>query len=271
MGAGPSALLRAGLAEFLRAAGHDVSVEWIDIDAGPLTPEPRFLVQLASTLAGRVRAAGAAGRFPIVLSGSCYAAIGITAGLDDRGLGVVWFDSHADFNTPDTTTSGFLDGMTVSMLEGACWAGLTREITGFCAVPDRDVLLVGARDLDPHERHLLERSRTVVLPPSAERDRLTDHVRSLASRVDGVYVHLDLDVLDPAEARANALAAPDGLTVQRTVVAISTIGSHLPIRAAALTAYDPAFDPDRAVCRAAQELAVAVLEAATAPPTGPSW
>ena len=72
---------------------------------------------------------------------------------------MVWFDAHADFNTPETSPSGFLDGMAVAILTGRCWRSLAAQITGFEVVPESRVALVGIRDLDPPEADALAASR----------------------------------------------------------------------------------------------------------------
>src|SRR5206468_12877100 len=99
-----------------------------------------------------VRAARAQGRFPVVLSGNCGASLGVVGGLMQarggaaaRPLGVVWMDAHGDFNTPDTSASGFLDGMSLAALVGRCWRALTLVTPGV-AVPEHHVLHLGGRD-----------------------------------------------------------------------------------------------------------------------------
>ena len=88
------------------------------------------------------------GRFPLVLAVNCFTSLGTVAGLG-RDVGVVWFDAHGDFNTPDTTTSGFLDGMGLAMLLGDGWRELRQTVEGLRPVPAEHALLVGARDIDP--------------------------------------------------------------------------------------------------------------------------
>src|SRR6478735_11713834 len=110
--------------------------------------------------AKHVHAARTARRFPVVLSGNCLAAVGVIAGLGE-GTGVIWIDAHGDFNTPQTTTRGFLDGMTLATATGKCWVELANGIEGFMPVPEDAVVLIGARDLDPGEKAALARSSIV--------------------------------------------------------------------------------------------------------------
>lgn len=195
--------------------------------------------------------------FPLVLAGNCNSSLGTVTGLHGE-IGVVWFDAHADFNTPDTTRSGFFDGFALSMLTGTGWAAL-RE--GLRAIPEENIVLVGARDLDPEEEERLRGSRIARVQPGQSLDAALD---ALSVRVRSVYVHVDLDVLDPAEGRANWYAADGGLTAGELAAAIADIGVRFSIAAAALTAYAPECDPVGAVPQAAQTIANAICAAVRA-------
>src|SRR5688572_24869496 len=98
-------------------------------------------------LAAAVAAAAAAGDLPIVIAGSCDAAAGVLAGLDRERCGVVWIDAHGDFNTPDTTVSGFFPGMTLAIVTGHCYARWWAQIGNASPVPEAHVALLGVRDL----------------------------------------------------------------------------------------------------------------------------
>jgi arginase len=266
MGAGPERLLHAGLAEEIRAMGHQVHIEQIEPgDDGP-PAEIRTAFELNRVLAGRVRSVVENGGFPVVLAGNCNTALGTLAGLGNQECGVLWFDSHGDFNTPETTTGGFLDGMALATVTGHCWRQLAAaSVPGFQPVPERNVVLLGTRDLDPLERELLADSEITTLSPAQVRTDLPHVLGELTSRTRDVYVHIDLDVLDPTEGRANALAAPDGLSVEEVRAALQRISGLFQVRAVALTAYDPSFDTDGRVCRAAFLLLRSLLAGVSAP------
>jgi len=259
MGSGPDRLLRAGLPDSLEAAGHLVEVEHISLGEDSIPAEIRSSFELNREIASRVRAAVDAGAVPIVLAGNCISAVGTLAGLSPTCCVVLWFDSHGDFNTPETTIGGFLDGMALSTVTGRCWQQLAATVQGHRPVSESDVVLLGARDLDPLEEDLLASSDVMVLSPVQVRSDLTKVLRELSSRVKDVYVHLDLDVLDPGEGRANALAAPNGLSLEEVRAALETIRADFRIRAIALTAYDPSFDPKGDLVRAAIILLHAAL------------
>jgi arginase len=254
MGSGPHGLLRGGLREHLEAAGHLVEVEEISPGESSIPAEIRTAFELNRQLAGRVRAAVEAGAIPIVLAGNCISAVGTLAGLSPTRCAVVWFDSHGDFNTPEITTGGFLDGMALATVTGRCWQELAASVQGHRAVPESDVVMVGTRDLDPLEEDLLVTSDVTVLSPSQVRSDLPSVLSELSGRVKDIYIHLDLDVLDPGEGRANALAAPDGLSLEEVRAALERIRGEFRIRAIAVTAYDPSFDPDGRLVRAAISL-----------------
>ena len=191
--------------------------------------------------------------------------MGTLAGLG-RETGAVWFDAHADLNTPETSPSGYFDGMALAMATGRCWRTLAATVPGFAPIADRDVVLVGARDIDPGERDLLAASPvTWVRAETFRRGDLATFeaaLTTLHSRVRRVYLHLDLDVHDPVEAPANTYAAPDGLSRAHVLEATRRVGARFEIAAAALAAYDPGVDPDGRTADAAIELARTVARLA---------
>jgi arginase len=296
MGRGPDALLRRGLADGLRRAGHDVEVETVGMDDVYLS-NPGFPTEVATSfsvwfrLMERVRAAKEEGRFPVVLTGNCGASLGVVGGLERarRGgaaLGVVWMDAHGDFNTPDTSASGFLDGMSLAALVGRCWRALTLLTPGL-SVPEHHVLHLGARDLDPAEAGLFAASGVRVVDVEGLRAAgpLETALTHLASRVGRLYLHVDLDVLDPRQAPANTFVAPaaerrdgggedqsadvppsaGGLAADELVTIASQVAERIRPEALTLSAYDPAADPEARMPPIALRLVRTVLaEVATA-------
>ena len=254
MGAGPEHLLNTGLEDHLRAAGHSTTLNIIEAPAEQPLAEIRTAFELNRTLAEGVRAASAAGRLPIVLAGNCNTAVGTLAGIGCEGAGVIWFDAHADYNTPETSLSGFLDGMALAIVTGRCWPKLAASVPGFEPVPEEDVLLIGARDMDPAEVKALESCPVTLFSSAQARTELGSALEALSRRVHRVYVHVDLDILDPSEGRANALAAPGGLELGELEDALALIGKKLRIGAAAFTAYDPTLDDDGRIREAAFSL-----------------
>ncbi|MBB4638242.1 arginase family protein [Longimicrobium terrae] len=168
MGAGPEALLRSGLEDHLRARGHHVATEIVEApDDGPAT-EIRTAFVLAAALRDRVRTAREAGALAVVLAGNCGSALGTVAALAEDEPLVVWMDAHGDLNTPETSRSGFLDGMALAILTGHCWAPMAASLLPRPVAEDH-VLLVGARDLDAGEQALLADSAIRLVHADAAR------------------------------------------------------------------------------------------------------
>jgi arginase len=199
MGLGPERIFEAGLRPLFNSLGVEFDSEEVVPDH-PFPAEINSAFQLASKISERVRACRKAGIFPIVLSGNCNAAVGTVSGCGAESTGIVWFDGHGEATTPETTKSGFLDGMPISILLGRAWHALAKTVPGFSPVPGNRIVLFGARALEPSERALLEESGVHQM---ATVDQLKKVMPALAKSVASVYVHVDLDVLDPSVARSN--------------------------------------------------------------------
>lgn len=257
MGAGPQALLRAGLVQKLRAAGHDV--ELVPIEGESSSDAKASAFDLCGRIARVVHAAAAGSRFPVVLSGNCISTVGALAGLSALRPGVLWLDAHGDLNTPDTSTSGFLDGMAAATCLGWCHSDETARLEGFEPVAEASFVLAGARDLDPPEAERLQRSGIRHVSVSALADPVA--AATALQDLDCVYVHLDLDVLDPSEGRANEYAAEGGVTVQQLTGLLDAAAAATRIVGLSITAYDPAHDPDGAVASAAVGIIASTIHA----------
>jgi arginase len=253
MGRGPERLVEAGLAEHLRAFGHEVVTHRIETTLAYPT-EAAVAFDLARAISARVRAAKAAAAFPLILAGNCMSSLGVVAGITGGGEppGIVWLDAHGDFNTPETTSTAFLDGMAGAVLTGRCWTAAAVSVPGFVPAREADYLLIGARDLDAAEHDLLVRSNVTVLDAAAIRAG-EPLAAALAHRSGGgVYLHVDLDVLDPDRVgTANAFAAPGGLTVEDVRAVVHAVRAGRGIAAATIAAYDPAQDASGRVAVAA--------------------
>lgn len=246
MGAGPDRLTSTGIADRLRAQGHDIEVIRLKLEE-PFRNEVGASFSLNRSLGAAVHSALGKGALPIVLTGSCLSGQGILAPAN-RHVGVIWLDAHGDFNTPDTTVTGYLDGMALAVTTGRCFRAISHSIPGFEPIPDERVLLVGARALDPLEAELLDKSRVARISAQTL-DQLPGALSKLRSAVSSVYLHLDLDVLDPSEGRANEYAEEGGLSFAQLTSAIQEIARRFQIFAVAFAAYDPAFDVDGRIAR----------------------
>jgi len=142
-------------------------------------------------------------RPPFVVSGDCTTSLGVLAGLQRAGrdVGVVWFDAHADFHTEATTTSGYLGGMPLALAAGVGTLTLPDRL-GLRPVPESRIVLVDARDTDPGEYALLEKSAVTRRPvPQLDPDDLP---------AGDLYLHVDVDVCDPEQVPELLYPAPDG-------------------------------------------------------------
>jgi arginase len=126
------------------------------------------LSALYAGLAGAVAAEAGRGGRPVVVSGDCMTALGTMSGLQRAGVqaGIVWFDAHGDVQTLETTTSGYLGGLPLRLLMGYRPELIAARL-GLRAVPERQVALVDARDLDPPEVSYLAGAAQVTAALSA--------------------------------------------------------------------------------------------------------
>jgi arginase len=211
-------------------------------------PEIARTFELNRRLAASVRDARAEGTFPIVLSRNCDCAWGATAGSSTDGPPAV-ARRACDFDVPDDNLSGFLDVMALSALTGACWQALTATIAGFQPVPERDVLLAGVRDLDDYQRQRLQQSDVAVSWGGSD-----PVLEAFDASPSSLYLHVDLDSLDPSVGQPNEFSSPDGLSLQQVLMLQrEAVEAFEPI-CAAVTAYNPDFDRDGRMANAATEI-----------------
>jgi arginase len=186
--------------------------------------------QRMASLYDQVAALVAASPTPsLVISGDCTTSLGVLAGLQRAGheIGIVWFDAHADFHTEDTTTSGYVGGMPLALAVGLGTMGLPTALR-LRPVPEQRVVLVDARDTDPGEQVLLDRS-------AVSRARVDDF--DVACLPDGpLYLHVDVDVCDPREAPGLLYPAPGGPKVAAVLDALERIAATGRIAAVGVAA-----------------------------------
>jgi arginase len=239
LAAGPPILLDA-VAQQLPAWDHTVRKAEIFVDI-PFSTEVTTSFAVARAVAEQVAAAKQQGEFPIVFTGNCNAAaLGVLSGLQED-LGVIWFDCHGDFNTPETTIGGYFDGMSLSIVAGQCWTQLAESIPGYAPVTEDKIILAGARDVDALEGHRLAASAVRLITPAtlSQPESAFDDFRLPVGKI---YLHLDLDVLDPAYAQVNEYSTAGGLTPEALYHAIDSIRHRYTIAGVGITAYDPSLD-----------------------------
>jgi arginase len=164
----------------------------------------------------------------LTLGGTCAVELAPVSHLNrlyGGDLAVVWADAHADLNTPSTSPSGHFHGMPLRTLLGAGDA----ELVSLCAAPllPEQVLLLGVRDTDPAERDYLAASGISVLDVGTTPEALVRRLEQTGRR--HVYLHLDLDVLEPGDFDDVACPAPGGIRYPRLLELLEAAGRHAAV------------------------------------------
>ncbi len=196
------------------------------------------LSQIHAPLALAVDAALREGERPVVLSGDCCVTIPVVAGLQRAGLSptLIWFDAHGDFNTWETSPSGFLGGMPLAMIAGRGEMRMP-EAVGMTPLAEEDIILVDARNLDREEQAALEASKVV-------------HVKEAASLFETalpggpLYVHFDTDILPAEEAPAMNYPVPGGPNAAIMQSIFTRPAATERVVAASMSAWNPVLDED---------------------------
>jgi arginase len=274
---GPSAIRYAGLAAELESAGvecvdeGDLSVpraEERDPDAETLDAgRAKFLREVEEVcveLADRVAAVVDAGAVPLVLGGDHSVAVGTLNGTSrDADVGVVWFDAHGDFNTPATTPSGNVHGMSLAAALGRGEFGGT-EWAPAPGLDPSNVALVGIRDLDPGEREALRDVPAHAFTVSEVDERgiaavVEDAVAVASGGTDGLHVSFDLDVLDPGVAPGVGTPVRGGVTYREAHAAMEAVAGTGALRSLELVEVNPILDDRNETGTLAAELAASAF------------
>ncbi|HEY0556375.1 MAG TPA: arginase family protein [Thermoanaerobaculia bacterium] len=206
---GARGLLEHGFADRLRDSGWMVGTA--EIAAPEEASKLDTVLALARGIAAGVERALAKGSFPLVLSGGCLASLGVVASLQRRehDVAVVWIDAHGDCNTPETSPSGYWDGMALAALRGACLPELREGVGAAPLAPDAAVHLAG-RAFDPLEAGNVERLGLACIPAGRLGEKETSEClrRTVAGR--SFYLHVDVDGIDPGDAPAVGFPVADG-------------------------------------------------------------
>ena len=179
-----------------------------------------------------------AGHRPICIAGDCCTTIGMLAGLQYAGVDpvLIWFDAHGDFNTWATTPSGYLGGMPLAMLVGTGEQTMLTALNLRPLAEDR-AILTDARDLDPAEKKLIEKSGI---------SRLTD-VRDLLDMnlPDApIYIHLDMDIINPNDAPAMNYPAGGGPSAEELQTVMQHLNRTKNLAAISVATWNPKMDDD---------------------------
>jgi arginase len=219
---GPTTMAEGGIQRILKELGAVVRVE-----EAQLTPEEQTeyggwkkLGMSLGHFADIVERNERDGYFTVGLLATCPSMPGLVAGLQRSGptrepirIGMLWLDAHPDFNTPETTRSGSLGGMPVAVATGRALHVMRLDAKLDPPMADRHVVMGGVRLTDPLEQHLLDNSLIEQLSVDDLRN-MTPAVWTQLDRLDRIsdkiYVHIDMDVLDPREVMAHGNKVPNG-------------------------------------------------------------
>ncbi len=192
------------------------------------------------------------GYFTVGLLATCPSMPGLVAGLQRSGdplsrlrVGMLWLDAHPDFNTPETTRSGSLGGMPVAVATGRALQRLRLDARLDPPMADRHIVMGGVRLTDPLEQHLLDESRIEQLTVEDLRSgspAVFQQLDRLARSSDKLYVHIDMDVLDPREVMGHGNKVPGGPSSEELARLFERIFERYPTASAIGFATIPATD-----------------------------
>ncbi|MCI0691841.1 arginase family protein [candidate division KSB1 bacterium] len=204
---------------------------------------------LADIVANTVKS----GYRPVSIAGDCCTVIGVLAGLQRAGVNprLVWLDAHGDFNTWETTPSGFIGGMPLAMIVGRGDQTLMQAVE-LTPLPERDVIIANARDLDPGERELLQQSGVLHVAEVTS-------VPQLVSSERPIHIHLDTDVIDASEAPAVRYPVKGGPTLNELRKVVQRLANTGRVVGVSMTLWDFEQDADKRTERTSMALLKATI------------
>jgi len=213
------------------------------------------------------------GCFTIGLLANCNSLMGMLAGLQHSGqtrrplkVGLIWIDAHADFNTPETTLSGMLGGMPVAVSAGLCLIQLRLKSGLEPALPTKYIVMAGVRDIDPLEQELIDRSDIEMISVDDIRnlsDNIHQQMKRLSNLTDIIYIHVDMDILDPREVQGHSLNVPDGPTSKELADALEFMFQYEKTSAFGIASYPAGKDEGGLSLKAAYNLVEGVIRGFT--------
>ena len=275
---GPAALRVARLNPRIAQLGYEVrDLGDMRIARPQHVPEPgekiKYLNEMSAAceeLAAEVRNILNAGEMPLILGGDHSIAIGSISGVSsfhrerNQTLGLIWFDAHADMNTPETSPSGNIHGMPLAALFGYGAQELT-TIAGFAPKLDpRFCAHLGAREIDQGERELIRQLgiRFFTMREIDERGMgvCVDEAIAIASQATGGYaVTFDVDALDPGDAPGSGTLVRGGLSYRESHLAMEKIAEAGGMRSLEIVEINTALDVNNRTAELGVELILSAL------------
>jgi arginase len=275
---GPSALRIARLGERLARLGYQVEDLGNMIVKQPETslsgpPNARYLPEIAETcgrLADLVEATLVKEHVPLVLGGDHSIAVGTVAGLvrhhfkQERRMGLIWIDAHADMNTPDSSPSGNVHGMPLASIAGIGPKELTDLAGPVPMIEAANIALVGVRSVDEIERLNVRRTGVVAftmrdIDERGLRTVIQQAIHAATSGTAGFHLSLDMDAVDPDEAPGVGTPVPGGLTYREAHLAMEMIGDSGLMTSMEVVEVNPVMDVANRTAVLAAELIMSAL------------
>lgn len=230
----PIELLQRGLGTVLEAAKFEVVSQ--EIETEPQADKATAVAAALRSTARLVARASSRGRFPLVLSGGCLSAVGVAHGLQRMGrdFSVLWIDAHGDFNTAETTPSGYWDGMALAALCGRSLSEIYKTVE-LLPVPFRRIIHIGGRALDAAETEDFDRLKVLRIRPEDVDDSTAEQIRQRMGSIRTLYLHIDLDGLDPQDAPAVKFPVPNGILLGDVVGCLRRLPPPLAMTLAGLS------------------------------------
>ena len=237
---GPTTMSDGGIQEILARMGATVRVEEARLTEDENTEYGGWkrLGMALGHFADIVKKNEREGYFTVGLLATCPSMPGLVAGLQHSGpaseairIGMLWLDAHPDLNTPETTRSGSLGGMPVAVATGRALHRLRVDAGLDPPIADRYIVMGGVRLTDPLEQHLLDESSIEQLSVDDLRSAspaVFAQLDRLSRLTDKIYVHIDMDVLDPKEVMGHGNKVPNGPSSEQLAVLFEKIFSRYP-------------------------------------------
>lgn len=271
---GPSAIRYAHLQHKLEDLGYTVQdIGNVEVPIAKMcsitNPKLKYIdciIPMSRRVAGAVATSVQGERFPLVLGGDHSLSIGSVRGAArNKKLGVIWIDAHADFNTAETTPSGNIHGMSLAVLAGQGDPSLVQLWDEPLPVIDpTKIAIIGARDLDSGEKVNLQNAGAMVLGME-QIDRygmvsmVEKAIEHVSRDVDGIWLSLDLDALDPQHAPGVGTPVPAGLTQREAHLACELIAETGKLIGMDLVEVNPILDVQNQTASLAVEFALSAL------------
>ena len=207
--------------------------------------------------------------FCLALISNCIGLMGVLGGVQKSGdgqplrVGLIYFDAHADINTPETTRSGLMGGMPVASATGICFHRLRQQAGLAIPLPTRYVTYVGVREVDALEYEILDRSDVEYITVDDVKTMsptIREQMDRLSKITDLIYIHIDTDVLNPGEMPGHTTPEPNGFSSEQLAKCLEVMCSYPKVACLGVASMPTEGDPDGASIRAFHRMIEGVIK-----------